>query len=53
MPYTISLAALKSPVVTNVSLGPGNDVLTYVNRADPGTQLLGKCHPHIFVVILF
>ncbi|PIL32650.1 hypothetical protein GSI_05354 [Ganoderma sinense ZZ0214-1] len=40
MPYTVSLAALSSPVVTNVSLGPGNDVLTFIDRADPGTQLL-------------
>ena len=53
MPYTISLAALASPVVTNVSLGPGNDVLTFIDRADPGTQLLGECHSRNCIVSLF
>ncbi|KAI1789320.1 hypothetical protein LXA43DRAFT_974350 [Ganoderma leucocontextum] len=39
-PYTISLAALKSPVITNVTMGAQDDVFTFVDRADPGSQLL-------------
>lgn len=42
-PYTVILAALNSPVITNVSMGSGNDVLTYIDRADPNGQLLGEC----------
>lgn len=39
-PYTISLAALRSPVITNVTMGAQDDVFTFVDRADPGTQLI-------------
>lgn len=41
-PYNISLAAIRAPVVTNVTMGPGDDVLVYVDRADPGSQILGE-----------
>jgi hypothetical protein len=40
-PYVVSLATLDSPVVTNVTLGPLDDVFTYIDRADPNTQLVG------------
>jgi hypothetical protein len=39
-PYNISLAAVGSPVVTNVSLAEGIDVMTYIDRADPNGLLL-------------
>ncbi|KAI5122265.1 hypothetical protein M0805_007129 [Coniferiporia weirii] len=39
-PYNISIAALNSPVVTNVTLDPTDDVLTWINRADPNGQLI-------------
>ncbi|THH09966.1 hypothetical protein EW145_g1645 [Phellinidium pouzarii] len=39
-PYNISIAALNSQVVTNVSLGGNDDVMTWVNRANPDTQLI-------------
>ncbi|TBU40519.1 hypothetical protein BD309DRAFT_899770 [Dichomitus squalens] len=39
-PYSISLAAIRAPVVTNVTMGPNDDVLIYVDRADPGSQIL-------------
>ena len=41
-PYNITLAAPNSPVLTNVSLGPTDDVLTYIDRADPNSHLMGK-----------
>ncbi|KAJ7645841.1 hypothetical protein B0H17DRAFT_1103780 [Mycena rosella] len=39
-PYNITLAALNSPVTTNVTITPDQDAFTYINRADPGTQLI-------------
>ncbi|TFK71393.1 hypothetical protein BDN72DRAFT_456026 [Pluteus cervinus] len=39
-PYNVTLAALNSPVITNVTIGLGDDVFTYIDRADPGTQLI-------------
>ncbi|KLO16881.1 hypothetical protein SCHPADRAFT_994839 [Schizopora paradoxa] len=39
-PYNLTLAALNSPVLTNVTMGPTDDVFTYINRADPGSQIL-------------
>ncbi|KAJ8522407.1 hypothetical protein ONZ45_g994 [Pleurotus djamor] len=39
-PYTVTLAALNSPVMTNVTMGANDDRFTYINRADPGTTLL-------------
>lgn len=41
-PYTVSIAGLNSAVVTNVTMGPNDDLLTYINRASPGTQLVGE-----------
>ncbi|KAF8970972.1 hypothetical protein BDZ97DRAFT_1410986 [Flammula alnicola] len=40
-PYTITLAQPNSPVVTNVTLPFGDDSFTYINRANPGGQLIG------------
>jgi len=39
-PYQVTLVELASPIVTNASLGPGDDVFTYIDRADPNTQLI-------------
>ncbi|KAJ7280358.1 hypothetical protein C8J57DRAFT_1501789 [Mycena rebaudengoi] len=39
-PYNLTLAAVNSPVVTNVTMGPLDDAFTFPNRADPGTQLI-------------
>lgn len=41
-PYTISIAAVNSPVVTNVTLGGNDDVLTWPNRADPDGQVMAS-----------
>jgi hypothetical protein len=42
-PYTVTLAALGAPVFTNVNSPNITDYnrFTYVNRADPGTDLIG------------
>jgi hypothetical protein len=40
-PYTVTLAALDSPIVTNVTLGLVDDFFTFINRANPDTQLAG------------
>lgn len=47
-PYTISIAAVGSPVVTNVTLGSDDDVFTWVNLADPNGQLIRM----FFLVVL-
>jgi hypothetical protein len=39
-PYTVTLAARNSPIVTNVTLGPADDAFTYIDRADPDTDLI-------------
>ncbi|KAJ7186745.1 hypothetical protein C8R46DRAFT_279075 [Mycena filopes] len=39
-PYNLTLAALNSPIVTNVTMAPTDDHFTFINRADPGTQLV-------------
>ncbi|KAJ7730876.1 hypothetical protein DFH07DRAFT_848241 [Mycena maculata] len=39
-PYNLTLAALNSPVVTNVTMGPLDNAFTFIDRADPGTQLI-------------
>ena len=41
-PYNITLAAPNSPVLTNVSLPLTDDILTYIDRADPNSHLMGK-----------
>lgn len=43
-PYQISLAALGSQFPTNVTMGPDDEVLVYIDRALPGQRLLGACH---------
>lgn len=45
-PYSVVLSALGSPVITNVSMGPQDDVFTYPDRADPNSELMGmSIHP--------
>lgn len=39
-PYVVTLAARNSPIVTNVTLGPLDDAFTYIDRADPDTDLI-------------
>ncbi|KAG6833167.1 hypothetical protein H0H87_010554 [Tephrocybe sp. NHM501043] len=39
-PYTVSLAAEGSPSVTNVTMSPGDNLYTYINRAGPNGALL-------------
>jgi hypothetical protein len=39
-PYNITLAALGSPLVTNVTIPLGFDVLTYIDRAVPNGNIL-------------
>ncbi|THG95943.1 hypothetical protein EW026_g5799 [Hermanssonia centrifuga] len=39
-PYTVVLSALNSPVITNVTMGPDDDVFTFPDRADPNTSLM-------------
>lgn len=48
-PYNLTLAALNSPLVTNVTLPNGDDAFTYINRADPNGQLLGMCDTYSVV----
>lgn len=40
-PYNVIFSALNSPVITNVTMGPEDDVFTYIDRADPNGELLG------------
>lgn len=39
-PYMITLASPNSPIVTNATLAYGDDAFTYINRADPGGELI-------------
>ncbi|KAJ7495063.1 hypothetical protein FB451DRAFT_362507 [Mycena latifolia] len=39
-PYNLTLAALNAVDVTNVTLGPNDSVYTYINRAEPDTQMI-------------
>ncbi|KAJ7074517.1 hypothetical protein C8F01DRAFT_26981 [Mycena amicta] len=39
-PYNVTFAALNSPIITNVTMGPFDDVFTFIDRADPNTQLI-------------
>lgn len=41
-PYQIALSACDSPVITNVTMGPDDDVFTFIDRADPNGQLMGE-----------
>ncbi|KAF8906975.1 hypothetical protein CPB84DRAFT_1675197, partial [Gymnopilus junonius] len=41
-PYTVTLVQPNFPDFTNVTVLPGFDVLTYINRANPNSQLIGK-----------
>ncbi|CCM00033.1 uncharacterized protein FIBRA_02059 [Fibroporia radiculosa] len=39
-PYSVVLAALDSPVTTNISMAQGFNVFTYIDRANPNGQIL-------------
>ncbi|KAF8170906.1 hypothetical protein K438DRAFT_1982463 [Mycena galopus ATCC 62051] len=39
-PYDLTLAAVNSSLVTNVTMGPADDQFTFIDRADPNTQLI-------------
>ncbi|KAJ7594518.1 hypothetical protein C8J56DRAFT_440084 [Mycena floridula] len=39
-PYNLTLAALNSPVVTNLTMNAADDAFTFIDRADPGTVLI-------------
>ncbi|KAH9848242.1 hypothetical protein C2E23DRAFT_740024 [Lenzites betulinus] len=39
-PYSVTLGQLNSGVITNVTMGPLDDVLTYINRASPDEPLV-------------
>ena len=41
-PYTITIAAVAAPVVTNVSLGLDDDELIWFQRSGPNSQLIGN-----------
>ncbi|KAJ7813948.1 hypothetical protein B0H14DRAFT_2458320, partial [Mycena olivaceomarginata] len=41
-PYNLTLAALNAPEMTNVTLGPNDTVFNYINRAEPGTQMIAS-----------
>ncbi|KAJ7134056.1 hypothetical protein C8R43DRAFT_956364 [Mycena crocata] len=41
-PYNVTLAATNSSDVTNSTLGPNDSYFTYINRADPGRQLMAS-----------
>ncbi|KAF4618526.1 hypothetical protein D9613_009708 [Agrocybe pediades] len=38
-PYILTLSEIDSPVFTNVTIPNGLDAFTYINRANPGSQL--------------
>ncbi|KIP04190.1 hypothetical protein PHLGIDRAFT_76352, partial [Phlebiopsis gigantea 11061_1 CR5-6] len=40
-PYTIVLSAVNSRVITNITMGPEDSLLTYIDRADPNGQIMG------------
>ncbi|KAJ6526510.1 hypothetical protein DFH09DRAFT_1285906 [Mycena vulgaris] len=44
-PYNVTLATLNSSDVTNVTLGANDSFFTYINRAVPNTQMIGKSIP--------
>lgn len=48
-PYNLSIAAVNSPVVTNVSIPSGFDAFTYINRADPNGQMVSEYHFHFLL----
>ncbi|OJT05706.1 hypothetical protein TRAPUB_3474 [Trametes pubescens] len=39
-PYNVTLGQLNAPVITNVTMGPEDDVFTYINRASPNQPLI-------------
>ena len=43
-PYKVMIAAANSPAVTNVTMGPNDDEYTWIDRAAPGSTLVGMSH---------
>ncbi|KAJ7143975.1 hypothetical protein C8R44DRAFT_601861 [Mycena epipterygia] len=41
-PYNLTLAVLNASDVTNVTLGANDSVYTYINRAEPDSQMIGR-----------
>jgi hypothetical protein len=41
-PYTLVIIETHAATITEVTLGPEDDTLTYINRADPNWQIIGK-----------
>ncbi|KAJ7061656.1 hypothetical protein C8F01DRAFT_144115 [Mycena amicta] len=39
-PYSVTVAALNTPDVTNVTMGPTDTVFQYINRAHPDSQMI-------------
>ncbi|KAF7329618.1 hypothetical protein MKEN_00224800 [Mycena kentingensis (nom. inval.)] len=39
-PYNVTIAALNSTGVTNLTMAPTDTVFQYINRADPGSQMI-------------
>ncbi|KAJ7902712.1 hypothetical protein B0H14DRAFT_3422187 [Mycena olivaceomarginata] len=39
-PYNVTLAAVNSPIVTNVTMGATDNQFTFIDRADPNGQLI-------------
>lgn len=50
-PYTISIAVVGADVVTNFTLGPDDDTMTYINRAGPNSQMFGMLPPNIILIL--
>jgi hypothetical protein len=46
-PYTITFVVADATVVTNWTMGPLENQYKYVNRANPGSELLGETDPRI------
>ncbi|KAF8155006.1 hypothetical protein K438DRAFT_360108 [Mycena galopus ATCC 62051] len=41
-PYTVTIAGVNSPNVTNITGGLNDSLFTYINRISPGAQMIGK-----------
>jgi hypothetical protein len=46
-PYTITFVVADASVVTNLTMGPTENQYKWINRAAPGSQLLGESDPRI------
>ncbi|KDQ50213.1 hypothetical protein JAAARDRAFT_186448, partial [Jaapia argillacea MUCL 33604] len=43
-PYGVTVARLNTPVVTNMTVPSGDDIVTYINRAEPLGVILAAVH---------